>query len=107
MTLQKVLERAVTKERQRRSHLRDCLLTLAVIHGLVTVSTPGPVQNSYSTEQLQMQDYWNRITGIGTSIWAVITFINLNRSFLLTQKWPTSRPSDRFMRFNTSNRLAA
>ena len=37
--------------------LRDNLLPLAVIHGLVTVSTPGPVQNSYSTEQLQVQDY--------------------------------------------------
>jgi hypothetical protein len=30
---------------------------LAVIHGLVTVSTPGLVRNSYSTEQLQVQDY--------------------------------------------------
>jgi hypothetical protein len=37
-------------------------LPLAVIHGLVTISTPGPVQNTFSTEQLQVQDYWDRIT---------------------------------------------
>jgi hypothetical protein len=44
--------------------LRDYLLPLAVIHGLVTVSTPGPVQNTYSTELLQVQllgqNYKNR-----------------------------------------------
>jgi hypothetical protein len=48
--------------------LRDYLLPLAVIHGLVTVSTPGPVQNTYSTEQLQVQDYWDRIIGTETTV---------------------------------------
>ena len=47
--------------------LRDNLLPLAacvcffVLCNLV--STPGPVQNSSSTEQLQVQDYWDRIIG--------------------------------------------
>jgi hypothetical protein len=51
-----------------RSLIRDYLLPLAVIHGLVTVGTPGPVQNTYSTEQLQVQDYWDRIIAIGTTL---------------------------------------
>jgi hypothetical protein len=47
---------------------RDYPLPLAVIHGLVTVSTPGPVQNTFSTEQLQVQDYWDRIIGTETTV---------------------------------------
>jgi hypothetical protein len=47
-------------------------LPLAVIHGLVTVSTPGPVQNTYSTEQVQVQDYWDRIIKTETTVKSVI-----------------------------------
>jgi len=39
--------------------LRDYFLPLSVIHGLVTVSTPGPVRNSYSVRLLG-QNYRNR-----------------------------------------------
>ena len=60
-------------------------MPLAVNHGLVTVSTPGPVQNTYSTEQLQVQDYWDRIIGTETTVKSVITFyITL---LLPTQQW--------------------
>ena len=38
--------------------LRDDLLPLAVIHGLVTVRTPG------RTERFQVLDYWDRIVNL-------------------------------------------
>jgi hypothetical protein len=51
-------------QRKWRTLKKDYPLPLAVIHGLVTISvcvcfisTPGPVQNTLSTEQLQVQDY--------------------------------------------------
>jgi hypothetical protein len=85
--------------------LRDYLLPLAVIHGLVTVSTPGPVQNTYSTEQLQVQDYWDRIIAIGTTL---IKFVS---TFLHTDFLPTQNNSTSLLMIahalNTSNRPAA
>jgi hypothetical protein len=41
---------------------------------LVTVSTPGPVPNTYSMEQLQVQDYWDRIIGTETTVKSIIRF---------------------------------
>jgi hypothetical protein len=38
--------------------IRDYFLTLDVIHGLVTVGTPG------RTERFQVQDYWDRIVNL-------------------------------------------
>ena len=49
-----------------RSLIWDYLLPLAV-HGLVTVSTIGPVRNSYT------QDYWDIIIEIGTGVRFVIS----------------------------------
>jgi hypothetical protein len=63
------------------------VLPLAAIHGLVTVSTPGPVQNTDSTEQLQVQDYWDRIIGTETTVKSVITFYIYTCLLLSTQQW--------------------
>jgi hypothetical protein len=60
--------------------LWDYLLPLTVIHGLVTVCTPGPVRNSY------IQDYWDIVIGIGTGIRFVISSFDYT-SFFQPKSW--------------------
>jgi hypothetical protein len=63
------------RSRDNGDRIRDYPLPLGVIHGLVTVSKPGPVQNTFSTEKLQMQDYWDRIIGTETTVYKVRNYV--------------------------------
>jgi hypothetical protein len=74
------------------------------VQKLEDLRTKKILRNSYSTEQLQGQDYWDRIIGTGTRIRSVIT------SFTYTSSSnPNNGRSSLLIAhaLNTSNQTAA